>query len=64
MRTSGVNETRRMVDTLVLWKIESGMVTGGCSVIMMILFFVRNDFAWLSFYLVLSKVFSNSFLAS
>ncbi|KAJ7255714.1 hypothetical protein C8J57DRAFT_1655285 [Mycena rebaudengoi] len=37
MRTSGVNETRRMVDTLVLWTIESGVATGGTSVITTIL---------------------------
>ncbi|KAJ7291979.1 hypothetical protein C8J57DRAFT_1492454 [Mycena rebaudengoi] len=64
MRTSGVNETRRMVDTLVLWTIESGMATGGTSVIIIILFVLRNDLTWVAFNLILAKLFSNSFLAS
>ncbi|KAJ7255759.1 hypothetical protein C8J57DRAFT_1655388 [Mycena rebaudengoi] len=64
MRTSGVNETRRIVDTLVLWTIESGMATGGTSVLTIILFVLRSDLTWVAFYLILAKLFSNSFLAS
>ncbi|KAJ7255718.1 hypothetical protein C8J57DRAFT_1655297 [Mycena rebaudengoi] len=63
MRMSGVNETRRMVDTLILWTIESGVATGGTSVITIILFVLRSDLTWIAFYLILAK-FSNSFLAS
>ncbi|KAJ7255729.1 hypothetical protein C8J57DRAFT_1345500 [Mycena rebaudengoi] len=62
MRTSGVNETRRMADTLVLWTI--GKTTVGTSVITIILFVLKRDLTWLAFYLILAKLFSNSFLAS
>ncbi|KAJ7255757.1 hypothetical protein C8J57DRAFT_1345556 [Mycena rebaudengoi] len=64
MRTSEVDETRRMVDTLVLWTIESGVATGGASVITILLFVLRSDLVWIAFYLILAKLFSNSFLAS
>ncbi|KAJ7255702.1 hypothetical protein C8J57DRAFT_1236134 [Mycena rebaudengoi] len=49
IRSNGLPQlfrTRRMVDTLILWTIESGLATGGCSVIMMILFVLRNDLTW------------------
>ncbi|KAJ6595541.1 hypothetical protein DFH09DRAFT_1357495 [Mycena vulgaris] len=63
-RESRFEHTKRMVDTLILWSIETGMVTSGTSIVMLILFLARNDFSWFPFYLILAKLFSNSLLAA
>ncbi|CAK5278943.1 unnamed protein product [Mycena citricolor] len=43
---------------------EAGTLTGGTSVATIVIFAIRHDLAWFSFYLVLAKLFSNSMLAS
>ncbi|KAF7349627.1 O-methylsterigmatocystin oxidoreductase [Mycena sanguinolenta] len=64
MRSNGVESTRRMIDSLILWTIETGLATGGASVILLVFFFLRDDLTWFPFYLILAKLFSNSMLAS
>ncbi|KAJ7779714.1 hypothetical protein B0H16DRAFT_1499657 [Mycena metata] len=64
IRDSGVSATKRIVDTLLVWTIETGLATGGASVALLALFLVRDDLTWIAFYLVLAKLFSNSLLAS
>ncbi|KAJ7690482.1 hypothetical protein B0H17DRAFT_1201613 [Mycena rosella] len=64
VRDSGVTTTKRMVDRLLVWTIETGTATGGASMALLILFLVRNDLVWITFYLILAKLFSNSLLAS
>ncbi|CAK5263788.1 unnamed protein product [Mycena citricolor] len=56
--------TKKMVDTMIVWTLEAGTLTGGTSVATIVIFAIRHDLAWFSFYLVLAKLFSNSMLAS
>ncbi|KAJ7136680.1 hypothetical protein C8R44DRAFT_767660 [Mycena epipterygia] len=53
-----------MVDTLILWTIETTMITSFAGILELILFLTRKDLAWISFYLIQPKLFSNSMLAS
>ncbi|KAJ7723867.1 hypothetical protein B0H14DRAFT_564972 [Mycena olivaceomarginata] len=53
-----------MVDTLILWAIESTILTSAGSVIQIILFLTRTDLIWAGVFLVQSKLFSNAMLAS
>ncbi|KAJ7622566.1 hypothetical protein DFH06DRAFT_1231676 [Mycena polygramma] len=64
MRVSSMKRTRRTVDTLIVWTIETGLLTGGTSGMLLVFFFVRDDLTWFPFYLILAKSFSNSLLAS
>ncbi|KAJ7730325.1 hypothetical protein B0H16DRAFT_1585313 [Mycena metata] len=43
LRSHGVKNTRSMVDTLVVWSIETVMITSGCGVVVLILVLTRND---------------------
>ncbi|KAJ7255762.1 hypothetical protein C8J57DRAFT_1473235 [Mycena rebaudengoi] len=60
MRMSGVGDS----SSDRLSAAESGMATGGCSVIVILLYLLRSDLTFLSFHLILAKLLSNSFLAS
>ncbi|KAJ7712004.1 hypothetical protein B0H14DRAFT_690220 [Mycena olivaceomarginata] len=53
-----------MVDTLILWAIESTILTSAGSFIQIILFLTRTDLIWAGVFLVQSKLFSNAMLAS
>ncbi|KAF7349690.1 O-methylsterigmatocystin oxidoreductase [Mycena sanguinolenta] len=43
MRSNGVESTRRMVDNLILWTVETGLATGGASILLLVFFFIRDD---------------------
>ncbi|KAJ7788991.1 hypothetical protein B0H14DRAFT_251192 [Mycena olivaceomarginata] len=64
MRSCESKRTRSMVDTLILWAIESTILTSAGSVIQIILFLTRTDLIWAGVFLVQSKLFSNAMLAS
>ncbi|CAK5272512.1 unnamed protein product [Mycena citricolor] len=64
LRSDGVVSTRKVVDKLILWTLESGIATGGTSIGLLAFFFARSDLSWFPFYLILGKLFSNSMLAA
>ncbi|KAJ7440957.1 hypothetical protein FB451DRAFT_1377401, partial [Mycena latifolia] len=64
IRATRFERTKRMADTLILWSIETGLLTSVSSIILTILFFSRSDLLWFPFYLVQVKLFSNGLLAS
>ncbi|KAJ6525899.1 hypothetical protein DFH09DRAFT_1188152 [Mycena vulgaris] len=65
LRESGLrfNRTRTMVDTLMIWTVETTLVTGVSGIMQLILFLTRTDLAFMFFYLIQPKLFSNSMLA-
>ncbi|KAF7368340.1 Saposin B-type domain-containing protein [Mycena venus] len=64
MRSCESKRIRSMLDTLILWAIESTILTSASSVIQIILFMTRTDLIWAGVYVVQSKLFSNAMLAS
>ncbi|KAK7018316.1 hypothetical protein R3P38DRAFT_3200682 [Favolaschia claudopus] len=64
-RHQGQGSTVAMVDKLIAWTIETGVVTSIASIILLI-FFVKlpTTFAWLALFVVIPRLFSNSILAS
>ncbi|KAJ7687961.1 hypothetical protein B0H17DRAFT_677112 [Mycena rosella] len=64
LRSSDSKRTRTMVETLILWTIESTILTSAASIIQLILFLTRTDLVWTCFYIIQAKLFSNSMLAS
>ncbi|KAJ7095659.1 hypothetical protein C8R44DRAFT_684396 [Mycena epipterygia] len=57
-------QTRNILDTLILWTIETTVITSFAGIMQLILFLSRKDLAWMAFYMIQSKLFSNSMLAS
>ncbi|KAJ7091010.1 hypothetical protein C8R44DRAFT_418425 [Mycena epipterygia] len=75
-------QTRRLVDTLILWTVETTLITTFVGVMQLVFFLSRKDrehpswavgrsdslevypVAWIVFYLMQPKLFSNSMLAS
>ncbi|KAJ7701463.1 hypothetical protein B0H17DRAFT_1195252 [Mycena rosella] len=64
LRNFGHTHTRRIVDTLIFWSIETTSITSATGLVLLILFLTRSDLAWLSFHLIQAKLFSNSMLAA
>ncbi|KAJ6528725.1 hypothetical protein DFH09DRAFT_157098 [Mycena vulgaris] len=64
MRSCDSLRTRTMVDTLIVWTIESTLLTSAASIMQIILFLTRTDLVWTCFFIVQAKLFSNSMLAS
>ncbi|KAJ7691467.1 hypothetical protein B0H17DRAFT_1063210 [Mycena rosella] len=64
MRANGADRTRRMVETMVTWTIETGLVTCASSVVGLIMVVTRHDLLWATFFLISAKLFSNCYLAS
>jgi hypothetical protein len=60
-----VKRTRLAVDKLILWTIETGLVTSVAAVVMLILFLGKPGTAlWISITLFYAKLYSNCLLAS
>ncbi|KAJ7189392.1 hypothetical protein GGX14DRAFT_547110 [Mycena pura] len=58
-------QTNRIVDTIMLWTLETTLLTTASGIMQLILFLTRrHDFSWQMFYLIQAKLFSNSMLAS
>ncbi|KAJ6534186.1 hypothetical protein B0H19DRAFT_1271914 [Mycena capillaripes] len=64
MRSCDSKRTRTMVDTLILWAVESTILTSAASVTQIILFLTRTDLVWAAFFVTQAKLFSNCMLAS
>ncbi|KAJ7451391.1 hypothetical protein FB451DRAFT_1374420 [Mycena latifolia] len=63
-RTS-FKQTSQVLDSIILWTVETTCVTTLSGVMQLILFLTRrNDLSWLVFFLIQAKLFSNSMLAS
>ncbi|KAJ7059584.1 hypothetical protein C8F01DRAFT_1254498 [Mycena amicta] len=56
--------TKKIVDKIIIWTIESTLLTCMVSLIYLIMYLTRKDLIWLAFYLVHPKVLSNTMLAS
>ncbi|KAJ7142484.1 hypothetical protein C8R44DRAFT_865822 [Mycena epipterygia] len=54
-----------MLDKLIKWTIETGVITG-CSGLITLACFVsmKNNYIWIAWYVVMAKLFSNSLFAS
>ncbi|KAJ8093605.1 hypothetical protein PM082_020464 [Marasmius tenuissimus] len=64
-RSSAHDATLAIVDKLIIWTIETGLLTGLFAVLILIFFkALPGSFAWMSVYMNLPKMFSNSFLAN
>ncbi|KAJ7512936.1 hypothetical protein B0H11DRAFT_13361 [Mycena galericulata] len=64
LRSCESKRTRTMVDTLILWSLESTILTSAASIMQIILFMTRTDLVWTTFFVIQAKLFSNSMLAS
>ncbi|KAJ7136687.1 hypothetical protein C8R44DRAFT_976197 [Mycena epipterygia] len=64
VRNEGLKQTNRIVDTIIIWTIETTVITSLGGATMLILFLARDDLYCFIFYLVLAKLFSNSLLVS
>ncbi|KAJ7826073.1 hypothetical protein B0H14DRAFT_3874172 [Mycena olivaceomarginata] len=57
--------TAALMDKLITWTIETGMVTSATGIVMLACFVtMKNNFIWLAFFAVSARLFSNSLLAS
>ncbi|KAJ7439464.1 hypothetical protein FB451DRAFT_1301842 [Mycena latifolia] len=54
---------RNTLDTLILWTVETTLLTSLAAIIEIILFLVRNDLPFMTIHIIQSKLFSNSMLA-
>ncbi|KAJ7110922.1 hypothetical protein C8R44DRAFT_856744 [Mycena epipterygia] len=63
-RDSHWTETTHIVDTIIVWTVETTMITSISGLLTIILFLARDDLTWTIFYLIQAKLFSNSMLAS
>jgi len=64
-RGSTFDKTTRVLDRLVAWTLQTGLVTSIAAVAMVIcLQTMPGNFVWISIYTFLSKLYSNSLLAS
>ncbi|KAF8890072.1 hypothetical protein BD779DRAFT_1799564 [Infundibulicybe gibba] len=64
-RRSGFERTARLIDHLILWTIETGLVTSVGAVALLVFFLTMHDnFAWIGMFTIIAKLFSNSLLAS
>ncbi|KAJ7146864.1 hypothetical protein C8R44DRAFT_758369 [Mycena epipterygia] len=64
LRRSGFKRTQRMVDTLIVWTVETTLITSVAGIMQLVLFLSRTDLSFMAFFLIQPKLFSNSMLAS
>ncbi|KAJ7364703.1 hypothetical protein DFH08DRAFT_1073310 [Mycena albidolilacea] len=64
-RNAGLQLTVAMVDKLIAWTIETGVVTSIASIIMLVVFItLPSTFVWLAIFVTIPRLFANSLLAS
>ncbi|KAJ7124168.1 hypothetical protein C8R44DRAFT_980589 [Mycena epipterygia] len=63
-RNSHYKQTTRMVDTIIVWTVETTILTSLSSILDLIFFLTRPNLSWIIFFLIQAKLFSNSMLAS
>ncbi|KAF8884771.1 hypothetical protein BD779DRAFT_1535204 [Infundibulicybe gibba] len=63
---SGIQKsTARLVDKLIIWTIQNGLLTSLAGTVTSVcLHTMPDNFVWVSVFMVLTRLFSNSFLAS
>jgi len=57
-------QTRSIIITLMIWTAETTIITSLMSIMQLILFLVRTDLVWTTFFLLHAKLLSNCMLAS
>ncbi|KAJ4469341.1 hypothetical protein C8R41DRAFT_628619 [Lentinula lateritia] len=63
-RDGAYGSTVAIVDKLILWSIETGIVTSMLGILSIIFYLtLKNTYAWLALLMLLPKVFSNAMLA-
>ncbi|KAH8826021.1 hypothetical protein DL96DRAFT_1682033 [Flagelloscypha sp. PMI_526] len=63
-RKKAQKKMTRVIDKLIGWTLESGLLTSICGMLVVITFFASpNTFAWIGIYVISPKFFSNSLLA-
>ncbi|KIK59133.1 hypothetical protein GYMLUDRAFT_44883 [Collybiopsis luxurians FD-317 M1] len=64
-RNNAYKSTVVVVDRLIRWSIETGIITSMLGIILVIAYLTdKHNFAWLALFMVLPKVFSNTLLAN
>ncbi|KAJ7073094.1 hypothetical protein C8F01DRAFT_1106145 [Mycena amicta] len=57
-------QTKRMIDTLIMWSVETTSITCAAGVLQLILYLsMPSNLVWIAFFLMQPKLFSNSILA-
>ncbi|KAF7289025.1 hypothetical protein HMN09_01350400 [Mycena chlorophos] len=57
--------TTVLVDKLITWTIETGLVTSAAALLNLLCFMLmKTNFVWIAWYVVTARLYSNSFLAS
>ncbi|KAH0582353.1 hypothetical protein H2248_010302 [Termitomyces sp. 'cryptogamus'] len=54
-RGATFRRTKTIIDKLILWTIETGLVTSCGTTIQLILFFVAEDYIWMALYLISTR---------
>ncbi|KAJ7083472.1 hypothetical protein C8R44DRAFT_753487 [Mycena epipterygia] len=62
--SSSFKQTHSVVDTIIVWTVETTSITTVSALLQLILFLAVKDLTWMIFYLIQTKFFSNSLLAS
>ncbi|KAK7013013.1 hypothetical protein R3P38DRAFT_1514962 [Favolaschia claudopus] len=64
-RAEVLRRTSLVLDKLIAWTIETGVVTSICSIVMLVVFLtLRMTFVWLAIFIVIPRLFANSLLVS
>ncbi|KAF8584810.1 hypothetical protein K439DRAFT_1616425 [Ramaria rubella] len=62
---SGIKQTDMIVNRMIMFSIESGILTSVCTIIMLIFFLsMKNKAIWLAVFVIIAKNYSNSILIS
>ncbi|KAJ7059567.1 hypothetical protein C8F01DRAFT_1144988 [Mycena amicta] len=64
LRGADSKRLQHMVESLILWSIESTVLTSTTSILQIILFLTRTDLVWTIFFIIQAKLISNAMLAS
>ncbi|KAJ7155248.1 hypothetical protein C8R46DRAFT_1356472 [Mycena filopes] len=57
-------KTKKMIDLMIVWTIQTGLLTSITSVLMLISFLVMNNFIWVAILFLVSRSFANSLLST
>ncbi|KAJ6581972.1 hypothetical protein B0H19DRAFT_1252126 [Mycena capillaripes] len=65
-RRTDFHQTNRMVDTIIIWTVETTLLTTVSGALQLVLFLTHRDdcVPWIAVFLIQAKLFSNSMLAS
>jgi len=65
LRATSFKRTVKVINQMMIWTIETGLLTSVAAVTMLVCFLLMQDnFIWIAIYTFLAKLFSNSFLVS